>query len=548
MRPLLPLALILSLAACDGGEPLTPPDARLPDGSRYRGELVDGLLQGQGRLDYPTGAWYEGEFRDGLFDGQGVLKYPGGDRYEGGFRKGLRHGEGLWVQGEDRYRGEFRDDLQHGFGILELGDGSSHQGQFEAGRAQGPGVRKDAEGNRFSGAFVDDQLEGPGRYEGAEGDSYLGAFHAGVFEGDGRYQSADGDVWSGRFREGALHGEGTFEGSDGTRYQGQFRDWRFHGQGRLEKPDGSVHEGGFRNGQPDGEGVRISADGSRQAGVWRGGRRVRDENGHSLPDPLELALLRQSQLLTEALAELPFSTPAVELYGLSVAGDGGESVFLREARFASQVLRERLGAHGVVMLANHRDHLDDLPMATREHLRIAIQTLAERSGPEDLVLLFLTSHGSSDHQLSLRQPRLDLDDLPAAELAALLEPLRDRQKVVVISACYSGGFIDPLRDGKTLVMTAARRDRTSFGCAEDNDLTYFGRALLEKAFAETQDLQQAFERARDEIARREAEEELTPSEPQLWAEPVVLQHWRQWRQTATLKEKTATESVMDAQE
>ncbi|MGH8464697.1 MAG: C13 family peptidase, partial [Pseudomonas sp.] len=71
MRPLVPLALTLLLAACGDGEPLSPPDARLPDGGRFRGEVVDGLLQGAGRIDYPNGSWYAGNFLNGQWDGQG---------------------------------------------------------------------------------------------------------------------------------------------------------------------------------------------------------------------------------------------------------------------------------------------------------------------------------------------------------------------------------------------------------------------------------------------------------------------------------------------
>ena len=63
MRPLAPLALALLLTACGDGESLLPPDARLPDGGRYRGDVVNGLLQGQGRVDYPNGSWYAGAVR-----------------------------------------------------------------------------------------------------------------------------------------------------------------------------------------------------------------------------------------------------------------------------------------------------------------------------------------------------------------------------------------------------------------------------------------------------------------------------------------------------
>ena len=47
LAALAPLALTLMLTACGDGESLLPPDARLPDGGRYRGELVNGLLHAE---------------------------------------------------------------------------------------------------------------------------------------------------------------------------------------------------------------------------------------------------------------------------------------------------------------------------------------------------------------------------------------------------------------------------------------------------------------------------------------------------------------------
>ena len=105
----------------------------------------------------------------------------------------------------------------------------------------------------------------------------------------------------------------------------------------------------------------------------------------------------------------------------------------------------------------------------------------------------------------------------------------NRYKVVVISACYSGGFIPPLKDDKTLVMTAARADRVSFGCSEENDFTYFGRALFAEALNETDDLARAFELAKTRVAEREQADDFEPSEPQLWAPKPVLEHWKKLR-------------------
>ena len=83
---LAPLSLTLLLVACGDGEPLLPADAVLPDGGRYRGEIIDGRLQGPGRLDYSDGSYYQGEFKDGQFNGQGRLTYRDGSRDEIGVR------------------------------------------------------------------------------------------------------------------------------------------------------------------------------------------------------------------------------------------------------------------------------------------------------------------------------------------------------------------------------------------------------------------------------------------------------------------------------
>ncbi|HGM5578494.1 TPA: C13 family peptidase [Pseudomonas putida] len=528
MRPLLPLTLILLLAACGEGEPLSPPDARLPDGGRYRGEVVNGLLQGEGRIDYPNGSWYAGAFKDGQWHGQGEWHGSNGEVYRGQFAAGLFEGLGELTTPGSHYAGTFKHGRRDGEGTLKQHD-QTYRGQFKDDQYDGAGVRSDASGNQFSGHFIDGQLEGAGTYDSVEGEQYIGEFKGNRLEGRGRYENADGDVWIGDFKDGALSGQGELLGSDGSRYKGGFQDWRFEGQGHLHLADGSQYIGGFNNDAYQGGGRLIQADGRVEAGQWINGVRVRDEKGTLLPDPLDLALLNQGKLLDEALAKVPRSAPPIQLYSLVLAGDGQQSVFLREADYVSNMLRVRFGARGQVTLVNHRDHLADRPMATRENLTRAARTLADRSGPEDIVFVYLTSHGSHDHQLVLDQPRLQLADLSADELANALAPLKDRDKVIVISACYSGGYIAPLKDDRTLIMTAARPDRVSFGCSEEADFTYFGDALFAQALNQTDDLKQAFELARISVAERERREGFEASEPQIWAPPQVLAHWQRLR-------------------
>jgi len=557
MRLLFPLALTLLLAACGDGESLLPPDARLPDGGRYRGDLVNGLLQGQGRIDYPNGSWYagqfdkgqwhgtgewhgsngevyRGQFQQGLFHGQGSLDTPTSS-YTGGFKLGRRDGEGTLKENGVTYRGEFKADRYSGLGRLELADGSQYQGPFANGKPNGDGQRFDAAGNQFTGHFVDGQLQGKGTFNSAEGDVYVGSFKNNQLNGRGRYENADGDVWIGQFKDGALTGKGELIGADGSHYLGRFNEWRFTGQGRLNLPDGSFYIGEFENDSYHGRGTLVLTDGTVQSGTWANGQRVRDADGKLLPDVLELSLLSQGRLLDDALAQIPASTPAVELYSLTLGGDGKQSVFLRESDYVANMLASRFGAFGQIRLVNHRDHLGDRPMATRESLRRAASTLAERSGPEDLIFIYLTSHGTSEHELVLDQPRMELADLPADELAVVLAPLKNRDKIVVISACYSGGFIPALKDERTLIMTASRADRVSFGCSEEANFTYFGDALFAQALNQTDDLEQAFKLAKATVAEREQADNFEASEPQIWAPRTVLSHWQLLRKLQARK-------------
>ena len=552
MRPLAPLALTLLLTACGDGESLLPPDARLPDGGRYRGEVVNGLLQGQGRIDYPNGSWYAGQFKNGQWQGQGEWHGSNGEvyvghfeqglfngqgslsthnsSYVGGFKNGRREGEGTLKEGGMSYRGEFKDDEFSGLGHLELEDGSQYQGQFANGKPNGEGKRSDATGNEFSGHFVNGQLEGNGIFNSADGDQYVGAFKNNQLNGKGRYENADGDVWIGEFKDGALTGKGELIGIDGSHYRGMFNEWRFNGPGHLSMADGSTYIGDFAADTYQGNGTLTLSDGTVESGYWLNGQRVRDAKGGVLPDPLELGLLSQGELLNQALEAVPASTPAIELYSLVVAGDGKQSVFMREADYVNDMIASRFGSRGQITLVNHRDHLMDRPMATRENLHRAAKTLAERTGPEDLVFIYLTSHGTQDHDLVLDQPRLELADLPADELAAALAPLKNRDKIIVISSCYSGGFIPALKDERTLIMTASRADRVSFGCSEEADFTYFGNALFAQALNQTDDLQKAFKLAQQFITEREQTDGYEASEPQMWAPKGVLNHWQRLRQ------------------
>ena len=81
--------------------------------------------------------------------------------------------------------------------------------------------------------------------------------------------------------------------------------------------NGSFYIGGFDSDSYQGTGTLVLTDGTVQAGTWVNGMRVRDADGKLLPDPLEIGVLAQGRLLDAALAAVPPSTGAVELYTLA---------------------------------------------------------------------------------------------------------------------------------------------------------------------------------------------------------------------------------------
>src|SRR5690349_19728990 len=122
---------------------------------------------------------------------------------------------------------------------------------------------------------------------------------------------------------------------------------------------------------------------------------------------------------------------------------------------------------------------------------------------KDVLLLSISSHGSEDGVVAVSNHGLPVDDLDIETLRSALDEAGIVWRVIVISACYSGQFIDPLSSPRTAVITASAADRTSFGCADDRDLTYFGEAFYRDALPGARSLREAFQKARAAIEARE---------------------------------------------
>jgi hypothetical protein len=511
------------------------PAVATADGGRYVGALVDGMRQGHGRIEWPNGARYVGGFDKGLFSGHGKLQSASGEKYEGEFAGGMMAGQGRMEMTDGAvYEGAFEHDHFHGKGVLTTAD-STYTGEFRQDDYWGQGELVYQDGRIYAGDFVRGKYQGKGRYETSEGDLYDGDFDKGEFTGEGKYVLKDGsryqggfvnwqphgkgvytdarsNVYEGRFVDGALNGSGRMTGKDGSRYDGEFLNWLFHGQGVYRLANGNTYKGSFAHGLYDGAGILSYAtpqpDGrSRDSGNWRYGVLENKEQEQQAKINVETALYNQRTLLDQALAGLAPQDPKnIDMYLLAIGGDGAQEVFRREVQFVRDQFDREFGTRNrSVALINSRNTVASAPMATVTSIRETLQGIAGRMDREqDILFLFLTSHGSKDHRFSLAQNGMELRDLPANELGAMLKETGIRWKVVLVSACYSGGFIDAVKDDHTLVITAARHDRSSFGCSDDNDFTYFGRAFFKESLMNSSSFQDAFKKAKVLVEEWEA--------------------------------------------
>ena len=201
----------------------------------------------------------------------------------------------------------------------------------------------------------------------------------------------------------------------------------------------------------------------------------------------------------------PQRPDVVDVYGLVFAPYADEEVFLRESSMVARVLAERFDAAGrVLQLVNNPASSDSLPWATPLNLRRAIEALAARMDREnDLLVVYLTSHGASDYRLAAAHGPLQMDSVSPGELREALDKAGIRNRVIAISACYSGGWTGPLAGDSTLVMTAADATHTSYGCGRLSELTFFGRAVFDEQLRKTRSFEQAFAAAVPLIRQRE---------------------------------------------
>ena len=241
--------------------------------------------------------------------------------------------------------------------------------------------------------------------------------------------------------------------------------------------------------------------------------RVRNSNSYS--QTVEIA---QQELLASFADKIhPGDPDKTEVYFVSFAGDSKQDVFMKESLYAKRLFDEKYQTkHHSAALINNRKTTSKHLVASNENLAYVLNVMGNKMNSDDVLYLYLTSHGSRDHKLSIDFPPHTVKDFGAEEIKYMLDRAGIKWRVVVVSACYSGGFVNPLRTEHTIIATASHANNTSFGCSDDRDFTYYGEAIFKRQMANNVGIVDALDYGRDIVKEMERAKGYKHSKPQLW--------------------------------
>ncbi len=275
-------------------------------------------------------------------------------------------------------------------------------------------------------------------------------------------------------------------------------------------------------------------DNSQQQPIWQ----TKTNPLNLTPQPALIpvdVLYNQERLLRDELAQIqPSPNKAVSKpplsdahwYWLGVAGAGYQDVFKSEISKTRIAVEQLLGLGGsTAALINEQHSLESSPIASQTSIARTIDHIAKQMNPNsDVLVMHLSSHGKPG-EIELANAPFKLQNLKADWLRQALDRAGIKWRIIIVSSCYSGSFINALQSPNTIVISASAADRASFGCTTGNHFSYFGEALYSslnnlinhpiEGQANKALFVQLFEATRQSIYAREIKENKELSLPQI---------------------------------
>src|SRR5262249_45968943 len=146
-----------------------------------------------------------------------------------------------------------------------------------------------------------------------------------------------------------------------------------------------------------------------------------------------------------------------DIYAIGMAGWGNQDVFIKELDGGLDALARVLPMENrVLRLVNHPDTVAKSPIASRQNFATPVRSVTRlMDKDEDVLLLFMTSHGSQ-YGVALQLSPAVYASLSPDDVASVLDQEGIKNRILIVSACYAGIFATPLlADDNTIVLTAA---------------------------------------------------------------------------------------------
>lgn len=157
----------------------------------------------------------------------------------------------------------------------------------------------------------------------------------------------------------------------------------------------------------------------------------------------------------------------------------------------------------------------DWPQATLENFELVMTKMAEVARPQDRVMLLISTH-SNPGTLNINIAGKNAAPITARGLSDALAPLAKTPTLVVLFACYSGAFLEPLRAPNRVVLTATDVHKASLKCQYPGEYTFFADALFNQAGAEQLSITDWMGAAQKSIQAQEKRKRLASSAPKMF--------------------------------
>lgn len=257
--------------------------------------------------------------------------------------------------------------------------------------------------------------------------------------------------------------------------------------------------------------------GGPSAGWWVGDDTTAEDDDSPSPAS-EPVLAVQSALLDDALDALEDERSGVtDLYFVAFAPDARHEGFRAEVESAQHVLDERFGTVGrSLVLLNNRATVTVLPYATLTNLRRALQEIGAAIDPDDdVAMLYITGDSNADHAVEAVHPPLDLVDVAPEAVKQLLDNAGIRFRIVVVSTCAAGAWLEGLQDDDTAVLVSSAGETRADGCSGGDGPSPFAAALFDRVLRNADNLPTALTAVAAELG---------PAASRLWIGPAIAEH------------------------